>query len=344
MITEAQWIWRDGELVPWRDANVHLLSLAVQFGSSVFEGVRCYATPGGPSIFRWPDHLRRLYDSARIYRMVPQWTPEQLTRATAELIDRNALDACYVRPMVLRGYGDAGMLPLESPVETYIACWQWGTYLGEGALESGVDVCVSSWNRPAPNTFPSLAKAAGHYNNAQLIKMEAAANGFAEAIALGPGGMVSEGSGQNVMLVRDGVLVTTPVDGTILQGITRASVLSIAADLGIEVRETAIPREMLYTADELFFTGTAAEITPVRSIDRMTIGGGVAGPVTRRLQQRFLGIVRGIEPDAHGWLTSVRGVLAAPGAGGTGPGAMAARDAGGGMTARGAGGVAEPTT
>jgi branched-chain amino acid aminotransferase len=312
MIAEAQYIWRDGEVIPWQDANVHLLSLAVQFGSSVFEGVRCYATPGGPAIFRWPEHLRRLYDSARIYRMTPEWTPAQLTQATAELIGRNGLNACYIRPMVLRGYGDAGMLPAESPIQTFIACWSWGTYLGEGALENGVDVCVSSWHRPAPNTFPALAKAAGHYNNAQLIKMEAAANGFAEAIALGPGGMVSEGSGQNVMLVREGVLVTTPVDGTILQGITRASVLAIARDLGIEIRETSIPREMLYTADELFFTGTAAEITPIRSIDRMVVGAGVAGPVTRQLQQRFLGIVRGVEPDTHGWLTNVRAVLAEP--------------------------------
>jgi branched-chain amino acid aminotransferase len=306
MITEAKWIWRDGEIVAWRDANVHLLSLAVQFGSSVFEGVRCYSTPGGPAIFRWHDHLRRLYDSSRIYRMQPRWTPAELTVAAADLVERNELDACYIRPMVLRGYGDAGMLPLESPIETYIACWPWGTYLGEGALENGVDVCVSSWNRPAPNTFPSLAKAAGHYNNAQLIKMEAAANGFAEAIALSPGGMVSEGSGQNVMLVRDGVLITTPVDGTILQGITRASVLAIAYDLGIEVREVAIPREMLYTADEIFFTGTAAEVTPIRSIDRIQVGSGKAGPVTRQLQQRFLGIVTGAEPDTHGWLTHVR--------------------------------------
>jgi branched-chain amino acid aminotransferase len=309
MIREAQWIWRDGEVVPWRDANVHLLSLAVQFGSSVFEGVRCYSTPDGPAIFRWPEHLRRLYDSARIYRMVPQWTAEQVTLATADLVRRNSLDSCYIRPMVLRGYGDAGMLPLESPIETYVACWPWGTYLGDGALEHGVDVCVSSWNRPAPNTFPALAKAAGHYNNAQLIKMEAAANGYAEAIALSPGGMVSEGSGQNVMLVRDGILITTPIDGTILQGITRASVLAIAHDLGIEVRETAIAREMLYTADELFFTGTAAEVTPIRSIDRLTVGGGTAGPVTRRIQQRFLAVVSGAEPDTHGWLTHVDAVL-----------------------------------
>jgi branched-chain amino acid aminotransferase len=311
MISEAKYIWRDGEIVPWHDANVHILSLAVQFGSSVFEGVRCYSTPDGPAIFRWPEHLRRLYDSCRIYRMELRWTPEQLTLATSQLIERNGLDSCYVRPMVLRGYGDAGMLPVESPVQTFVACWPWGTYLGEGALERGVDVCVSSWNRAAPNTYPSMAKSAGHYNNAQLIKMEAAANGYVEAIALGHGGLVSEGSGQNVMLVRDGVLITTPVDGTILQGITRNSVLAIAKELGIEVRETAIPREMLYTADEVFFTGTAAEITPIRSIDRVTVGLGARGPVTERIQSRFLDIVNGRVADSHGWLTHVHRVLAA---------------------------------
>jgi branched-chain amino acid aminotransferase len=320
MISEAKYIWRDGEIIPWQDASVHILSLAVQFGSSVFEGVRCYSTPDGPAIFRWPEHLRRLYDSCRIYRMDMRWTPGDLTQATSQLIDRNGLDSCYVRPMVLRGYGDAGMLPVDSPVQVFLVCFPWGTYLGAGALERGVDVCVSSWNRAAPNTYPSMAKSAGHYNNAQLIKMEAVANGYVEAIALGPGGLVSEGSGQNVMLVRDGVLITTPVDGTILQGITRDSVLKIAAELGIGVREMPIPREMLYTADEVFFTGTAAEITPIRSIDRITVGIGARGPVTERIQQRFLDIVNGRVPDAHGWLTHVRKVLDAAG---SAPGAAA---------------------
>jgi branched-chain amino acid aminotransferase len=312
MIREADWIWRDGAVIPWRDANVHLLSLAVQFGSSVFEGVRCYATPRGPAIFRWQEHLRRLFDSCRIYRMVPEWTAEQLTAATAALITRNELDACYIRPMVLRGYGDAGMMPGVSPIETFIACWPWGTYLGDGALEQGVDVCVSTWQRPAPNTFPALAKAAGHYNNAQLIKMEAMANGYVEAIALAPNGLVSEGSGQNVFLVRDGILRTTAVDGTILSGITRASIITLARDLGIEVERGAIPREMLYTADEVFFTGTAAEVTPIRSIDRIEIGAGSAGPITRVLQKRFLDIVHGRTADDHGWLTHVESI---PGAG-----------------------------
>jgi branched-chain amino acid aminotransferase len=311
MINESRWIWKDGEFIPWQDARVHLLSLAVQFGSSVFEGVRCYATPEGPAIFRWTDHLRRLYDSCRIDRMMPHWTPEDLTRATCELVERNELEACYVRPMVLRGYGDAGMMPIESPTETYIASWRWGTYLGDGALENGVDACVSSWLRPAPNTFPALAKAAGHYNNAQLIKMEAVANGYADAIALAPDGLVSEGSGQNIFLVKDGVLHTTPVEGTILSGITRASIIAIAADLGIRVEEHAIPREMLYIADEAFFTGTAAEVTPIRSIDRITVDTGRMGPVTRSVQRRFLDTVYGRTPDVHGWLTHTRSVLAA---------------------------------
>jgi branched-chain amino acid aminotransferase len=324
MIREAEWIWRDGAVIQWRDANVHLLSLAVQFGSSVFEGVRCYDTPRGPAIFRWPEHLRRLYDSCRIYRMELKWSPDQLTAATTDLIIRNGLDSCYIRPMVLRGYGDAGMLPGVSPVETFIACWPWGTYLGDGALENGVDVCVSTWQRPAPNTFPALAKAAGHYNNAQLIKMEAAENGYVEAIALAPNGLVSEGSGQNVFLVRDGVLRTTGVDGTILNGITRASIITLARDLGIAVEQGAIPREMLYTADEAFFTGTAAEVTPIRSVDRITVGAGKAGPVTRALQQKFLDIVHGRMPDEHGWLTYVADVAADAGA------------------ARGAGAAAEP--
>jgi branched-chain amino acid aminotransferase len=316
MIREADYIWRDGEVIAWRDAQVHLLSLAVQFGSSIFEGVRCYSTPDGPAIFRWDDHLRRLFDSCRIYRMEPAWTAAQLTTATADLVLRNRLESCYIRPMVLRGYGDPGMLPQLSPIETYIACWTWGTYLGDGALEAGVDACVSTWHRPAPNTFPALAKAAGHYNNAQLIKMEAVANGYVEAIALGTNGLVSEGSGQNIFVVRDGMLRTTHVDGTILSGITRASIITLARELGIPFEEAPIPREMLYTADEVFFTGTAAELTPVRSIDRIVVGSGAAGPITRRLQTRFLDIVHGRVADEHGWLTHVQHVART---GGDGP-------------------------
>jgi len=305
-ITEAQWIWQDGEFVPWHDARVHVLSLAVQFGSSVFEGIRCYATPKGPAIFRLHDHLQRLLDSCRIYRMDAGLSIEELAAACAAAVERNGLDECYIRPMVLRGYGAAGMHPVGSPVHVVIPCWPWGTYLGPEALEQGVDVGVSSWQRMAPNTFPAMAKAAGNYNNAQLIKMEAVANGYAEGIALSPGGLLSEGSGQNLFLVRRGVLITPVLDGTNLTGITRDTVLALAADLDIPVREQPVPRELLYTADELFFTGTASEITPIRSVDRVTVGAGRAGPVTRRLQRRFMETVRGEIPDPRGWLSPTR--------------------------------------
>lgn len=304
-ITEAEWIWKDGQFVAWADARVHVLSLAVQFGSSVFEGIRCYRTPDGPAVFRLNEHLRRLFDSCRIYRMVPRYEQQQLAEAILATVSRNQLEACYIRPMVLRGYGSAGMDPSESPVETWVCAFPWGTYLGEGALDAGVDVCVSTWHRPAPNTLPSLAKGAGHYNNAQLVKMEAIANGYAEAIALGPGGLVSEGSGQNIFLVRDDVLITPTIDGTSLAGITRDSVITLARDLGIPVREQAVPRELLYIADEVFLTGTAAELTPVRSVDRITVGDGTVGPVTRAIQQKLMDILRGRAPDHYGWRTPV---------------------------------------
>jgi branched-chain amino acid aminotransferase len=284
---------------------VHILSLAVQFGSSVFEGIRCYATPDGPAVFRLPEHLRRLQDSCKIYRYDVPWTATELTEAIVDLIGRNELAACYVRPMVLRGYGSAGLNPIGVGVETWVACWTWGTYLGEDALVNGVDVCVSSWQRAAPNTFPALAKSAGHYNNSQLIKAEATVNGFAEGIALGTDGLVSEGSGQNLFLVRDGRLITTPIEGTILSGITRDSILVIAREMGISCHEQAIPRETLYTADELFFTGTAAEVTPIRSVDRIPVGAGKAGPLTLAIQQRFLDLAEGRAEDRYGWLTRV---------------------------------------
>lgn len=302
-LTPATWIWKEGELVPWEDATVHVLSLAVQFGSSVFEGIRCYETPRGPAVFRLDTHLRRLMDSCAIYRMTPGYSIEELTEACRETIRRNELRNCYVRPMVLRGYGAAGLNPHASPVETWIATWPWGTYLGEDALERGVDVCVSSWNRAHPNTYPVASKTSGHYTNAQLIKMEAVANDYAEGIALSPGGLVSEGSGQNLFLVRDGVVITPFLDGTSLAGITRDAVLTIAADLGYPTREQHVPRESLYVADELFFTGTATEVTPVRSVDRIEVGAGRAGPVTLAIQRRFLEVVRGETEDTYGWLT-----------------------------------------
>jgi len=304
-LTAADWIWKDGEFVAWQDAQVHLLSVAVQFGSSVFEGIRCYETAKGPVIFRVKEHIRRLRDSCRIYRMPLAHSEEALVEACRETVRKNGLSSCYVRPMVLWGYGSAGMNPVDSPLETYVAAWPWGAYLGEEALAQGVDVCVSSWNRAHPNTFPVQAKAAGHYVNAQLIKMEALANGYVEGIALGPSGLVSEGSGQNLFLVRDGVVITPFLDGTSLAGITRTAVLAIADDLGYPVREQDVPRESLYTADELFFTGTASEVTPIRSVDRVPVGRGRAGPVTLAIQKRFMETVRGEVEDARGWLTYV---------------------------------------
>ena len=304
-ITESDVIWKDGTFVPWGETRVHLLSLAVQFGTSIFEGIRCYDTPRGPAIFRLKEHIRRLFDSCAIYRMVPEHTPEDIERACRATVSENGLRDCYLRPMVLRGYGSAGLDPSASPIESYVAAWPWGTYLGPEALERGVDVCTSSWTRAAPNTFPVAAKAAGHYTNAQLIKMQALADGYVEGIALGPGGLVSEGSGQNLFLVRGGTLITPFLDGTSLAGITRDAVITLADDLGIPMREQHVPRESLYVVDELFFTGTASEVTPIRSVDRIEVGGGVAGPITLRLQRAFLETVKGIAEDGHGWLTLV---------------------------------------
>ena len=305
-ISETEWIWRDGEFIAWADAHVHVLSHSMQFGSSAFEGIRCYHTPRGPAIFRLKEHLTRLINSVKIYRMDLPYTLEQLTAACCELVVRNKLESCYLRPMVLRGYGAAGMVPYDSPIEVYLPCWPWGAYLGDDALESGVDACVSTWHRFAPNTIPSLAKVAGNYLGGQLIKMEALANGFAEGIALSPSGTVSEGSGQNVFLVLDGTLITTPLDGTLLGGITRASIIALAQREGLTVREQIVPREMLYIADEVFFTGTAAELTPVRSVDRIKVGAGTVGPITKHLQKAFLDIANGRADDTFGWLTPVR--------------------------------------
>lgn len=302
----TDWIWKDGCLIPWESATLHVMSHGVQYGSSVFEGIRCYRTDRGPTVFRLDDHIRRLHDSARICRMELGYSRAALVEASLELVHRNGLEECYIRPIALRGLGAAGVNPSASPVEVYLVCWPWGAYLGDGALESGVDVGVSSWHRPAPNTLPAMAKIGGAYINSQLIKMEAAANGYAEGIALGADGLVSEGSGQNLFLVRDGTLITPAQNGTLLPGITRDSILTLARDLGIPAREATVPREMLYAADELFFTGTAAEVTPVRSVDRITVGDGRVGPVTATLQKQLLDVARGRLPDPHGWLTPVR--------------------------------------
>jgi len=312
-ITETDWIWRDGEFVRWHDATVHVLCHSLQYGSSVFEGIRCYGTPRGPAIFRLEDHLQRMLDSCKIYRMEVKYSIDELVAACCELVDRNNLDACYIRPMVLRGYGATSMVPFDSPVEVYLPCWPWGTYLGEGALENGIDACVSTWHRVAPNTIPSMAKVAGNYLGGQLVKMEALRNGFAEGIALAPDGMVSEGSGQNLFVVYRGALYTPTINGTLLHGITRLSILTLARDMGFTVREQEFPREMLYTADEIFLTGTASEITPVRSVDRIQIGSGRRGPITTQIQQRFLDLVKGVADDPYGWLTYVRAEKAASG-------------------------------
>ena len=305
-IGETPFIWHDGTFINWKDAQIHVLAHSVQFGSAVFEGIRCYATPRGPAIFRLREHLRRMLNSCKIYRMPVPYSIDELVEANRELVRRNGIDACYLRPMVLRGYGAAGMVPFESPVEVYLPCWPWGAYLGEDALDKGVDACVASWHRVAPNTIPAIAKIAGYYLGGQLIKMEALANGYEEAIALGPDGMVSEGSGQNLFAVDGGVLYTPPIDGTLLPGITRSTVIALAEELGIKFSVQPMAREVLYTCDELFLCGTASEITPVRSVDRLPVGDGKVGPVTRGLQSRFLDIVNGRVEDTRGWLTYVQ--------------------------------------
>lgn len=306
MLTPTEKIWHNGRFIPWEEATIHVLSHVVSYGSSVFEGIRCYATPSGPAVFRVREHVRRMLDSAKVYRMENLgYSANQLAEAMLELVRVNRMDSCYIRPIVIRGYGEMGVNPLKNPIDVYIACWSWGKYLGDEALAEGVDVCVSSWNRIAPNTLPALAKAGANYMNSQLIKMEALANGYSEGIALDAAGYVSEGSGENIFVVRDGRIHTPPLGNSVLPGITRDSVLTLAGELGIPVVETIVPREMLYIADEVFFSGTAAEITPIRSIDRIVIGKGRRGPVTERLQKEFFAIVSGAKPDRHGWLTTV---------------------------------------
>ncbi len=298
-------IWHNGKFIPWEEARIHILSHVVSYGSCVFEGIRCYATASGPAIFRLDDHVRRMLDSAKIYRMDLGFKAAQLREAMIELVRVNKLQACYLRPIAIRGFGEMGVHPGKNPVEVYIACWEWGKYLGEEALSEGVDVCVSSWTRIAPNTLPALAKAAANYMNSQLIKMEAVANGYSEGIALDANGYVSEGSGENIFVVRDGKIYTPPLGASVLPGITRDTVIQLARDLDISLTETLIPREMLYIADEVFFTGTAAEITPIRSIDKIRIGEGRRGPVTERLQTAFFDVINGVTPDRRGWLTPV---------------------------------------
>lgn len=299
-------IWMNGKLVRWEDANIHVLSHVVSYGSSVFEGQRCYKTARGSELFRLGDHIKRLFNSAKIYRMEIPFTKEEVTEAVLQTIGANNLPECYVRPIVYRGYNSLGVDPRPCPVDVMIAVWKWGQYLGPDAVEKGVDVCVSSWNRMAPNTMPAVAKAGANYMNSQLIKLEALENGYAEGIALDTNGYVSEGSGENIFMVRDGALITPPLSFSILPGITRDSVIKLAGDLGIEVIQEGITRGSLYIADEVFFTGSAAEITPIVSIDRISITDGKRGPITKRLQDAFFDILEGRVDDRYGWMTPVQ--------------------------------------
>jgi branched-chain amino acid aminotransferase len=304
-------VWHNGEFIAWDDARIHVMSHVVHYGSSVFEGIRCYTTKRGSAVFRLAEHMQRLLNSAKIYRMETELTSDQLIQASVELVRRSGMDKCYIRPVLFRGLDEAkpafGVYPLNNPMDCYIAAWDWGSYLGEEALESGVDVCVSSWTRITANSMPPVAKAGANYMNSQLIKMEAKLNGFSEGIALDDRGFISEGSGENLFLVSDGKLLTPPLAASILPGITRDSAIQIARDLGIQVVETSIQRGALYLADELFFTGTAAEITPIRSVDRITIGSGKRGEITRQIQERFFQITSGEHqaPNGAKWLTYV---------------------------------------
>jgi branched-chain amino acid aminotransferase len=303
-IQKTDSIWHNGKFIRWDDATIHIMSHVVNYGTSVFEGIRCYSLPGGPAIFRAEEHMQRLLNSAKIYRMEVDFTRDELVKAMVALVGRNGVWPCYIRPLVLRGYGDAGVNPFKCPSEVYIANYPWGKYLGSAEGE-GVDVCISSWTRIAPNTLPAMAKAGANYMNSQLIKMEAILNGYVEGIALDVNGYVSEGSGENLFLVRNGCLLTAPLGNSVLPGITRDSVIQIGKDLGIQVVEQMIPREMLYIADEVFFTGTAAEITPIRSVDKITVATGTVGPITKAVQKEFFGILDGSIPDRHIWLTPV---------------------------------------
>lgn len=298
-------IWHNGQFIPWDEAKIHVMSHVIHYGSSLFEGIRCYKTQRGAEVFRLDSHIDRLINSCKVYRMDLPFSKEELIDACVETIRINSMEKCYIRPIIFRGYGDFGVNPFGCPVEAYIAVWEWGRYLGAEAVEKGVDACVSSWTRMAPNTFPAMAKAGANYMNSQLIKMEATKNGYAEGIALDVNGFVSEGSGENLFIVHRGALHTPPLFSSILPGITRDSVIRIATDLGFSVTEKVLPREMLYLADEAFFVGTAVEVTPIRSIDKIEIGSGSRGPITERIQSEFFAYVEGRRDDIYGWFTPV---------------------------------------
>ncbi len=298
-------IWMDGKFVAWDDATLHVCAHVVHYGTAVFEGIRCYKTKKGAAVFRLDPHIKRLYNSAKMYRMEPEMPIKDFIEACLETVRVNKMEECYIRPVVYRGYSELGVNPLKNPINAFIVVWEWGKYLGPEALEQGVDVCVSSWNRIAPNTLPALAKTGANYMNSQLIKMEALLGGYSEGIALDTNGYVSEGSGENLFLVMKDKLYTTPLGASVLPGITRDTVIVLAREMGLEVTEQLIPREMLYIADELFFTGTAAEISPIRSVDKIQVGEGKRGPITKKLQDIFFKHLNAEVEDKHGWLTFV---------------------------------------
>jgi branched-chain amino acid aminotransferase len=302
-------VWHDGEFINWNDARVHVMSHVLHYGSSIFEGIRCYSTKQGPAIFRLREHIQRFLNSAKIYRMNHPWTLDQLCDASIDLVKRSEMDQCYLRPILFRSLDEEhpafGVNPFPNPLACYIGAWDWGKYLGDEAIEQGVDVCVSTWNRLTPNSMPAMAKSGANYMNSQLIKMEALLNGFAEGIALDDRGYVSEGSGENIFLVTGDIVLTPPLSSSILPGITRDSVIQICQELGITVKERTIQRAALYVADELFFSGTAAEITPIRSVDRIPVGQGGRGPITEKIQKRFFEITKGERPAPGNWLTYI---------------------------------------
>ncbi len=314
-------VWMNGKIVDWADATIHVASHVIHYGTAVFEGMRCYKTQTGSAFFRLDAHMRRLYDSARIYRMEYKLDQAALTKGVVEVVQANGRPACYIRPLIYRGYHTLGVNPLPCPVEASILVWEWAAYLGADALSKGVDVRVSSWARMAPNTLPAMAKSVANYANSGLIKMEAVLDGYSEGIALDVEGHLSEGSGQNLFVVRDEILYTPPLAASVLPGITRDSLMTLAQDLGFQVREQDLPREMLYVADEAFFAGTAAEVTPIRSVDKIQVGAGRRGPVTTAIQQAFFDYITGVVPDRHGWLTPVE----IPGTKAETPAGMAAR-------------------
>lgn len=302
----AQKIWHNGKFINWNDANVHVMSHVIHYASSVFEGIRCYSTPNGPAVFRLREHIERLRNSAYVFRMELDYSVDDLVNACIETVRVNGFQECYLRPLVMRGYGPFGVNPLGNPIEIYIASWVWGKYLGAEAVESGVDVCIASWSRMSANTLPATAKSAANYLNSQLIKMDAIKNGYSEGIALDGNGNVSEGSGENIFIIKDGVIYTPPLASAVLPGITRDSVMQLARNLGYEVREQVMPRAALYIADEIFFTGTAAEVTPIRSIDKIQIGNGARGPITAAIQKEFFAVTSGEKEAPGNWLSFVK--------------------------------------